>query len=152
MKIIRYLEDEQASRELGMRLAPLMQPGLKVYFDGELGSGKTTVIRALLESLGYHGKVKSPTYLLVELYNISRLDLYHFDFYRFQNAEEWQDAGFREHFNGPAVCLVEWPEKAAGLLPLPDIKIGLRIEGAGRAVMIEGVSETGRQCLKRLNW
>ncbi len=147
MKIIRYLEDEQASRELGVRLAPLMQPGLKVYFDGELGSGKTTVVRALLEGLGYRGKVKSPTYLLVELYNVSRLDLYHFDFYRFEDAKEWQDAGFREYFDTRAVCLVEWPENAAALLPAPDIKISLRIKGTGRDVTIEGVSETGKRCL-----
>ncbi|HSS46050.1 MAG TPA: tRNA (adenosine(37)-N6)-threonylcarbamoyltransferase complex ATPase subunit type 1 TsaE [Burkholderiales bacterium] len=149
-KIIRHLADEQATRALGVQLAPLITPGLKVYFCGELGSGKTTLVRGLLEGLGYRGKVKSPTYLLVELYAISRLDLYHFDFYRFKLAEEWQDAGFREHFDSQAVCLVEWPEKAAGLLPVPDIKISLQIESAGRAVTIEGVTETGRECLKLL--
>ncbi|MGH8750185.1 MAG: tRNA (adenosine(37)-N6)-threonylcarbamoyltransferase complex ATPase subunit type 1 TsaE [Burkholderiales bacterium] len=152
MKILRHLADERATLALGARLAPLLRPGLKIYLCGELGCGKTTLVRGLLQALGYHGKVKSPTYLLVELYTVSRLDLYHFDFYRFKDAEEWQDAGFREPFNGQAVCLVEWPEKAASRLPLPDIKINLQITGSGRDVTLEGITETGRQCLSLQNW
>ena len=147
MKIIRHLPDAQATRQLGIALAPLLQPGLKVYFYGGLGTGKTTLVRGMLEGLGYRGKVKSPSYILVELYPLSRLDLYHFDFYRFKIAEEWQEAGFREHFDGQAVCLVEWPEKAAGLLPVPDINISLRITRTGREATIGGVTETGKQCL-----
>jgi tRNA threonylcarbamoyladenosine biosynthesis protein TsaE len=147
MKIIRHLPDAQSTRELGMALAPLLKPGLKVYFYGELGSGKTTLVRGMLEGLGYRGKVKSPSYILVELYTVSRLNLYHFDFYRFEDAKEWQDAGFREYFNTRSVCLVEWPENAGDLLPAPDIKISLRIKGTGRDATIEGVSETGKQCL-----
>ncbi len=147
MKIIRHLPDEQATRQFGSALAPLLQPGLKVYFYGDLGTGKTTLVRGILEGLGYRGKVKSPSYILVELYTLSRLDLYHFDFYRFEDAKEWQDAGFREYFDTRAVCLVEWPENAAALLPVPDIKISLRIRGTGRDITIEGVTETGKQCL-----
>jgi len=150
MKIIRHLADEQATRQLGVALAPLLQPGLKVYFSGELGTGKTTLVRGILEGLGYRGKVKSPSYILVELYPLSRLDLYHFDFYRFKDAKEWHDAGFREYFGTRAVCLVEWPENAAGLLPAPDIKISLRIKRTGRDVTIEGASETGKRCLAGL--
>jgi tRNA threonylcarbamoyladenosine biosynthesis protein TsaE len=149
MKIIRHLPDAQATRELGIALAPLLQPGLKVYFYGELGSGKTTLVRGMLQGLGYRGKVKSPSYILLELYPLSRLDLYHFDFYRFEDAKEWQDAGFREYFDTRSACLVEWPENAGDLLPAPDIKIGLLIEDAGRDVSIEGVTDTGRQCLAR---
>jgi len=147
MKIIRHLSDAQATRQLGIALAPLLQPGLKVYFYGGLGTGKTTLVRGILEGLGYRGKVKSPSYILLELYSLSRLDLYHFDFYRFKDAKEWQDAGFREYFDTSSVCLVEWPENAGDLLPAPDIKISLRIKGAGRDVTIEGATETGRQCL-----
>ncbi|HMK14336.1 MAG TPA: tRNA (adenosine(37)-N6)-threonylcarbamoyltransferase complex ATPase subunit type 1 TsaE [Burkholderiales bacterium] len=147
MKIIRHLSDAQATRQLGIALAPLLQPGLKVYFYGGLGTGKTTLVRGILEGLGYRGKVKSPSYILLELYSLSRLDLYHFDFYRFKDAKEWQDAGFREYFDTRFVCLVEWPENAGDLLPAPDIKISLRIKGAGRDVTIEGATETGRQCL-----
>jgi tRNA threonylcarbamoyladenosine biosynthesis protein TsaE len=149
MKIIRHLPDAQATRQLGIALAPLLQPGLKVYFYGGLGTGKTTLVRGMLEGLGYRGKVKSPSYILLELYSLSRLDLYHFDFYRFEDAEEWQDAGFREYFDTRSVCLVEWPENAGDLLPAPDIKISLQIKGTGRDVTIEGVTETGKQCLAR---
>ena len=152
MKIIRHLPDAQATRELGIALAPVLQPGLKVYFYGELGSGKTTLVRGMLEGLGYHGKVKSPSYILVELYTVSRLDLYHFDFYRFEDAKEWQDAGFRDYFNARSVCLVEWPENAGDLLPAPDIKISLRIKGTGRDATIEGATETGKQCLNLIHF
>ncbi|MGH8757341.1 MAG: tRNA (adenosine(37)-N6)-threonylcarbamoyltransferase complex ATPase subunit type 1 TsaE, partial [Burkholderiales bacterium] len=107
MKIIRHLPDAQATHQLGIALAPLLQPGLKVYLYGELGTGKTTLVRGILEGLGYRGKVKSPSYILVELYPLSRLDLYHFDLYRFEDAKEWQDAGFREYFDTRSVCLVE---------------------------------------------
>ncbi|HUL42216.1 MAG TPA: tRNA (adenosine(37)-N6)-threonylcarbamoyltransferase complex ATPase subunit type 1 TsaE [Burkholderiales bacterium] len=151
MKIIRHLPDAQATRELGMQIAPILQPGLKVYFYGELGAGKTTLVRGILEGLGYRGKVKSPSYILVELYPLSRLDLYHFDFYRFEDAKEWHDAGFREYFGTRSVCLVEWPENAGAWLPAPDIKISLRIEGAGRDATIEGATETGSQCLAQMH-
>ena len=150
MKIIRHLPDAHATRQLGIALAPLLQPGLKAYLYGELGTGKTTLVRGILEGLCYRGKVKSPSYILVELYPLSRLDLYHFDFYRFEDAKEWQDAGFREYFDTRSVCLVEWPENAGDLLPAPDIKISLRIKGTGRDVTIEGATETGRQCLAHM--
>ncbi|HXZ97144.1 MAG TPA: tRNA (adenosine(37)-N6)-threonylcarbamoyltransferase complex ATPase subunit type 1 TsaE [Burkholderiales bacterium] len=150
MKIIRHLRDAQATRELGVQLAHVLQPGLKVYFYGELGTGKTTLVRGILQGLGYRGKVKSPSYILVELYLLSRLDLYHFDFYRFKDAKEWEDAGFRDYFGTRSVCLVEWPENAAALLPAPDIKINLRIKGKGRDVTIEGATEAGRQCLAQM--
>jgi len=150
MKIIRYLPNAQATRELGKQLAPVLQPGLKVYFYGELGTGKTTLVRGILQGLGYYGKVKSPSYILVELYPLSKLDLYHFDFYRFKDAKESEDAGFREYFGTRSVCLVEWPENAAAWLPAPDIKISLRLKGKGRDVTIEGATKTGRQCLAQM--
>ena len=114
-----HLPDEAATRALGARLARVIEPGLVLFLHGELGSGKTTLARGLLRGLGYQGRVKSPTYTLVELYTVSRLDLYHFDCYRFKDPKEWRDAGFNEYFNDASVCLVEWPEKAAGQLPAP---------------------------------
>ncbi|MBE0626845.1 MAG: tRNA (adenosine(37)-N6)-threonylcarbamoyltransferase complex ATPase subunit type 1 TsaE [Burkholderiales bacterium] len=145
-----HLPDEAATRALGARLARVIVPGLSVYLHGELGSGKTTLARGLLQGLGYAGRVKSPTYALVELYPISRLNLYHFDFYRFKDPREWRDAGFSEYFNGTSVCLVEWPEKAAGLLPVADLEIALEFAGDGRDLSIVTETESGRACLNRL--
>lgn len=150
-KITRHLADESATDVFGAELAALLRPGLMVTLHGDLGAGKTALVRAILRALGYTGKVKSPTYTLVEHYVISSLYLYHFDFYRFNDPDEWHEAGFREYFNENSVCLVEWPEKAGGLLPSPDIKISLDIREAGRDVTVAAGSEKGGQCLKDSN-
>lgn len=144
------LPDESATLALGKALAGVLIPGLKIYFHGNLGAGKTTLVRGLLRGLGYTGKVKSPTYTLVELYRFSSLYLYHFDFYRFADPQEWQDAGFREYFGAESVCVVEWPEKTGGLLPAPDIEIALRVAGSGRHGELRAGTEAGRQCLEKL--
>ena len=115
------MPDEAATARLGAKLAGALAPGLRIYLRGDLGAGKTTLARALLRALGFRGRVKSPSYALVELYSISSLDLYHFDFFRFGDPKEWSDAGFREYFHGDAVCLVEWPEKGGDVRPRPDL-------------------------------
>ena len=120
-----------------------------VYLTGDLGAGKTTLARGVLRGLGYAGKVRSPTFTLVEVYKFSRLYLYHFDFYRFDAPQELADAGFRDYFSANAVCLGEWPEKASGL-PAPDVRIEMRVSGDGRAVDLSADTEAGRLCLKRL--
>jgi tRNA threonylcarbamoyladenosine biosynthesis protein TsaE len=145
-----HLPDEAATRALGARVARVIEPGLALYLHGELGSGKTTLARGLLHGLGYQGRVKSPTYVLVELYTVSRLNLYHFDFYRFKDPNEWRDAGFDEYFNDASVCLVEWPEKAPGLLPAADLDLVLEFAGDGRDLSIRGGSVSGKACLHRL--
>jgi tRNA threonylcarbamoyladenosine biosynthesis protein TsaE len=145
-----FLPDEAATLALGNRLARVIEPGLYVALSGNLGSGKTTLTRGILRGLGYQGKVKSPTYTLVELYNLSRLDLYHFDFYRFNDPQEWLDAGFSDHFEPRNVCLVEWPERVGDLLPVPDLKISLSMEGDGRHARIVAETEHGKSCLERL--
>jgi tRNA threonylcarbamoyladenosine biosynthesis protein TsaE len=145
-----YLPDESATQALGARLAAIVQPGVIVYLRGDLGAGKTTLVRALLRALGYSGKVKSPTYTLVELYKVSNLCLYHFDFYRFSEPDEWIEAGFRDYFGGPAACFVEWPDRAGGLLPPSDLEIALVVQGAGRQVEIRASSPKGSQCLNVL--
>ncbi len=121
------LADEAATMALGAALAADIErlPGTVIYLSGDLGAGKTTLTRGFLRALGFAGRVKSPTYTLVELYVISKLNLYHFDFYRFSDPDEWQEAGFRDLFNQTNICLVEWPEKAGELLPLPDLHITL---------------------------
>jgi tRNA threonylcarbamoyladenosine biosynthesis protein TsaE len=145
------LDDEAATLELGAQVAGALSPGLVIWLRGDLGAGKTTLTRGLLRRLGYQGKVKSPTYTLVESYVISGLYLYHFDLYRFVDPEEWDAAGFRDYFNRDSVCLVEWPEKAAQLLPIPDMEIRLAIHGAGREASLSAHTESGKQCLDRLS-
>ena len=150
------LPDEAATLALGAALAGALAPGLTVYLHGDLGAGKTTLTRGLLRALGHTGPVKSPTYALVELYVYSGYILYHFDFYRFNRPEEWLEAGLDEHFNGQAVCLVEWPEKAGDLLPPADVDVMFDIldseEGSTRRVTLSAQSERGTQCVNALRY
>jgi len=132
-------------------------PGLKIYLRGNLGAGKTTLVRGMLRALGIRERVKSPTYTLVEVYVISKLHFYHFDFYRFRDPHEFLESGFRDYFDGQATCLVEWPENALGLLPEPDLEIELSVataahEGpaAGRVAQLSARSEIGDKCLTTL--
>jgi tRNA threonylcarbamoyladenosine biosynthesis protein TsaE len=137
------LPDEGATLAFGAALGPCLEPGTVIFLEGELGAGKTTLARGLLRGLGYEGRVKSPTYALVEVYEVSRLLLHHFDFYRFSDPREWIDAGFRESFDGRSVSLVEWPQKAAGLLPPADLTIRLASSGSGRSASWQPSSPRG---------
>jgi tRNA threonylcarbamoyladenosine biosynthesis protein TsaE len=126
---------------------------LNISLQGDLGAGKTTFSRYLIQSLGHAGKVKSPTYTLCEQYPINKSDqntqaftAYHFDLYRMRDPLEWQEAGFAEHFDVPGLCLIEWPEKAEGTLPPFDIRIQL-LAGADeneRSIAINAFSEQGK--------
>lgn len=144
------LADEAATRALGARLAAALQAGMSVWLSGELGAGKTTLVRGVLQALHYGGRVKSPTYTLVELYPLVSFNLYHFDLYRFVDPLEWEEAGFRDYFNDHSVCFVEWPEKAAGQLPEPDLLIRLEFADDGRMARLTGRTERGKRCLQRL--
>jgi tRNA threonylcarbamoyladenosine biosynthesis protein TsaE len=131
-------------------------PGLTVYLHGDLGTGKTTLTRAMLHAAGYPGHVKSPTYTLAEPYvvmlNAKQVEIIHFDLYRMGSAEEFLDAGFREHFNENSICIIEWPEKGDPVLPAPDIAIFLNTEGSGRDVELQALSDKGIECLTRLKF
>jgi tRNA threonylcarbamoyladenosine biosynthesis protein TsaE len=144
------LPDENATLALGAALAPNLAPGLVVTLRGELGAGKTTLVRGLLRALGHAGRVKSPTYALVEVYEVSRLSLYHFDFYRFHDPSEWIDAGFRDVFNGRNICLIEWPERAGGQLPPADLEILLEAKEPGRLATLTALSPRGERLLAAL--
>jgi tRNA threonylcarbamoyladenosine biosynthesis protein TsaE len=162
------LADEPATLALGAAVARILKPGLTLYLRGDLGAGKTTLTRGLLRALGYTGPVKSPTYALVELYVFSGYILYHFDFYRFNQPEEWLEAGLDEHFNPGAVCLVEWPEKAGDLLPPADLEIVIEVVDAvevdaaeqedgqlaepSRRITLNAHSERGTSCLSDLRF
>jgi tRNA threonylcarbamoyladenosine biosynthesis protein TsaE len=144
------LPDAAATDALGARIAGVLAPGLKIYLSGDLGAGKTALTRAVLRASGIAGRVKSPSYSLVEPYKTSSLYFYHFDFYRFSDPREWLDAGLRDHFNDESVVFVEWPEQAGGLLPVPDWHIALSVEGDGRRAVVSAHSARGSACLNAL--
>jgi tRNA threonylcarbamoyladenosine biosynthesis protein TsaE len=140
------LPNAAATDAFGARLAACLRPGLVLWLEGDLGTGKTSLVRATLRALGHAGSVKSPTYTLVELYKLSSLYCYHFDFYRFNEPEEFQDAGLGEYFRADAVCFVEWPDKAAGYVPEADLRIALTHAGEGRDLCVTAQGE-GVSCL-----
>jgi tRNA threonylcarbamoyladenosine biosynthesis protein TsaE len=149
--ITLQLDDEAATLGCGGRFASIMVPGLNIYLHGDLGAGKTTFVRGVLHALGHIGKVKSPTYTLVEPYIISNYNVYHFDLYRFNSEEEWDAAGFRDYFNAQSICMIEWPEKAEHVLPQPDIHVQLSLfnlgSTMGRKIQFLAGSPLGMQCL-----
>lgn len=110
---------------LGARLARAMHGGMVLALSGELGAGKTTLVRGMLRALGFVGAVKSPSYALVEEYSFPHFHFYHFDFYRFRSPEEWDISGFTEYFRRDALCVLEWPEKLGDRLPIVDIVVTL---------------------------
>jgi tRNA threonylcarbamoyladenosine biosynthesis protein TsaE len=143
------LRDEAATLALGGALAAGVAPGRVMHLRGDLGAGKTTLTRGLLRALGYAGRVKSPTYTLVEHYSLSSLNLYHFDFYRFKDQEEWLSSGFRDYFNAQSLCVVEWPERAGDLLAPPDLELRLEFDAdtSGRRAVLLAHSEAGSSWL-----
>lgn len=145
------LADEAATETLAGRLAPLLRGGARIHLSGDLGAGKTTFARALLRKCGITGRIKSPTYALVEVYKLSNLHFYHFDFYRFNDPREWLDAGFRDVLAAKdAVVLIEWAEKAGAELPSPDLEITLEPAGDGRVATLTAASEQGQSWLSAL--
>jgi tRNA threonylcarbamoyladenosine biosynthesis protein TsaE len=146
------LPDAAATAALGEALAAGAAPGRVLYLRGDLGAGKTTLVRGLLRALGHPGRVKSPTYTLVEPYSVSSLHFYHFDFYRFKDRSEWLSSGLREYFNPQAFCVVEWPEKAGDLLNPPDVEVTLQFSGDARKAGVEAHSGAGKAWLSSLRW
>ena len=146
-----YLADEAASLALGQQLATVLHGGMQLQLVGDLGAGKTTLTRGLLRGLGYQGRVKSPTYTLVESYPLPGLTMHHFDLYRFHEPQEWHDAGFADYLANDTLCVVEWPDKAAGALPAADITLELAIHDDGRSYRLLAHSATGLACLTRLS-
>ena len=145
-----YLADENQQQQLAARMAGHCQPGTVIFLHGDLGAGKTTFVRGFLRGLGYQGVVKSPTYTLVEPYVIDRQAIYHFDLYRLADPDELEYAGGRDYFDGEAICLVEWPEKAEGFLPTADILVQFDYRRPGRQARMRAGSPRGQQLLSRL--
>src|SRR5690606_1044220 len=151
------LADEEATSALAARFAPLLcgqhegiDAGGRIHLRGDLGAGKTSFARALLRAAGIRGRIKSPSYALVESYNLSSLHFYHLDFYRFSDSREWLDAGFRDILDDTAIVLIEWPEQAGAMLPPPDLDIQLIHEDEGRSAVLTAHSEKGSLWLTTL--
>ena len=121
-----------------------------VFFEGDLGAGKTTLCRGILQAFGHHGAVKSPTYTLVEPYERAGGNVYHFDLYRHGDAEELEFMGIRDYFGENSVCLVEWADRGLGVLPAADIVVCIETENSGRRLSVSGASDRGRSALERL--
>jgi len=134
--LTRFLPDEAATIALGAELLDLLTGAPVVFLHGQLGAGKTTLVRGILRALGHGGSVKSPTYTLLEPYDVGGRTIYHFDLYRIGDGEELDFIGIDELMDADAIKLVEWPERGAGRLPEPDVVIRLSLEGEGRRVEV----------------
>ena len=149
-----HLADADATEAAGARLAPTLAGGMIVTLSGDLGAGKTTLVRGLLRALGWQGSVKSPSYPLVEHYPFSSIYFYHFDFYRFADPNEWETAGFSDCFHPGSACLIEWPERVAGRLPVPDLALTLTYRAdasqPGRELALAAYTERGEACLSAI--
>ena len=123
-----------------------------VELEGPLGAGKTTFVRHLLHAMGVEGRIKSPTYAVVETYELGRLAISHFDFYRFDDPQEWEDAGLRDLFGAPGLKVVEWAEKAQPLLPVPDLRVTIAPQGdTARGVRFDAMTPRGLELLQNID-
>ncbi|MBV7316745.1 tRNA (adenosine(37)-N6)-threonylcarbamoyltransferase complex ATPase subunit type 1 TsaE [Shewanella sp. NIFS-20-20] len=145
-----FLEDETDTVSFGRQLAAIVTPPLTLYLTGDLGAGKTTLSRGIIQSLGHSGAVKSPTYTLVEPYELADMDVYHFDLYRLADPEELEFMGIRDYFSDRSLCIVEWPEQGAGLLPEADLHLHLSYDGQSRQLVIEANSDLGETLIAKL--
>ena len=146
-----YLSDEAATQSVAISIANHLTTPMLVTLSGDIGAGKTTFIRALIQAMGVTSTIRSPTFSLVESYDIEGRDIHHFDLYRIQDEEELEYLGFRDFFTDKALCCIEWPEHAGNGLTSPDLNISLKIKDTGREMTIIAFSSAGEQVLKHIN-
>ena len=144
------LDGEDAMVKFGHRLGLACNGDATVFLRGNLGMGKTTLCRGVLQGYGYSGAVKSPTYTLVEPYELNAALVYHFDLYRLGDPEELEYVGIRDYFSQPAVRLIEWPDRGYGILPEADVALAIERNGEGRRVSCRAHSAIGKRVLERL--
>ncbi|MCU7871176.1 MAG: tRNA (adenosine(37)-N6)-threonylcarbamoyltransferase complex ATPase subunit type 1 TsaE [Candidatus Thiodiazotropha sp. (ex Lucinoma borealis)] len=144
------VEGEAGQEAIGRRLALNCVPPCIVYLEGDLGAGKTTLARGFLRQLGYQGRVKSPTYTLLEPYELDALSCYHFDLYRLADPEELEYLGIEDLLGSDAILLIEWPERGEGLLPPADLKVRISHQGQGRVLIFSAESEQGTKSYEAL--
>jgi tRNA threonylcarbamoyladenosine biosynthesis protein TsaE len=147
MTLHETLNDSEATLEAGARLARGLQAGMVLTLSGDLGAGKTTLVRGVLRGLGWTGPVKSPTYTLVEHYAVSSLYFYHFDFYRLADPDEWETSGFSDYFRSDSVCAIEWPDRVGAHLRVRDVEVALAHLERGRALELLAHTAAGAACL-----
>ncbi|MGB0287942.1 tRNA (adenosine(37)-N6)-threonylcarbamoyltransferase complex ATPase subunit type 1 TsaE [Aequoribacter sp.] len=150
VNLVRELQSEEALLDFGQALAACLMPGLMIELRGELGAGKTTLSRAIIQCLGHKGAVKSPTYTLVEPYEHIEPPVYHFDLYRIADPDELHHLGVETYFNAHSICLVEWPERGVGFLPKADIVVTLEHAVLGRRIAVTACSDKGRAVMECL--
>lgn len=149
-RLLALATSELPVAQSSLTAAPGATGGGRIYLSGDLGAGKTTLTRGLMRGYGYEGAVKSPTYTLVEPYEFSRYNIYHFDLYRLSDPDEVEFLGVSDYFECENLCLVEWPENGGAQLPPADLKIGLAIEGRGRRVNWHANTPRGQEIAERL--
>ncbi len=137
-----YLKDTEATEQFGAKLWAELPEKCLIFLHGDLGAGKTTLVRGFLRAAGYAGAVKSPTYTLVEEYTIAGRKIFHFDLYRVADPEELEWIGIRDYFDQDCVCFIEWPDMGKGFLPKPDQVIKLAVDGLGRSVELCAISRS----------
>ena len=145
------IRNEQEMRVYGANLIDACEQGGVITLSGELGTGKTTLVRGALQARGVTSGVRSPTYTLLEYYPLEPLTVAHFDLYRLGDAEELEYLGYRDYLNPQTLCLIEWPEQAAGYLNAVDLAIKLDYDNAGRRLELRAGSNWGRELISRLN-
>lgn len=142
--------DENAMVAFGEALGRACAGRGVIFLEGDLGMGKTTLCRGVLRAYGHYGSVKSPTYTLVEPYDLGGCRLYHFDLYRLADPEELEYLGIRDYFEDDDLCLIEWPQRGEGWLPSPDLKVSISVDGPGRSIEIQAMTQRGQQILASL--
>jgi tRNA threonylcarbamoyladenosine biosynthesis protein TsaE len=150
LSFIRVIPNESQMLEFGSSLALACPSAAVIFLQGNLGAGKTTLSRGFLRGFGYAGKVKSPTYTIVEPYDIEGQKVYHFDFYRLNDPEELEFIGIQDYFAEGAICLIEWPDNGSPLLPPADLSCYIDTHEEGREIRIEAHTAQGNAILKRL--
>jgi tRNA threonylcarbamoyladenosine biosynthesis protein TsaE len=133
----KYLHSAEETEQFGAELFKTVPSKCLIFLQGDLGAGKTTLVRGFLLAAGYNGVVKSPTYTLVEEYTIDGRKIFHFDLYRVVAPEELEWIGIRDYFDQDSICFIEWPDRGKGFLPEPDRIITLKTQGPGRSLTME---------------
>jgi len=148
---ILFIPDEQATLQLGTQLALSCGTARTIIFlKGALGAGKTTLVRGFLRGLGHQGSVKSPTYTLVEPYELPQVNIFHFDLYRLNDPEELEFIGIQDYFAQEALFLVEWPEQGQGWLPMPDVSCYIELKANGREITMQADTPRGKDVLEKM--